>query len=33
MSWSYYGTYSSLWRAEEMGLELEYYFGVQTWVR
>lgn len=33
MPWSYYGTYSSFWMAEMIGLELEYYYGVQAWVR
>jgi len=31
--WSYYGSYRSLWLAEGIGLELEYYLGLETWVR
>src|SRR5262245_29448528 len=32
-SWHYYGSYMSWWMAEEIRLELEYYYGLQTMIR
>jgi hypothetical protein len=31
--WYLYRTYSSFWAAEAIGFELEYYLGVEAWVR
>ncbi len=31
--WYYYASYRSLWHAEAIGLELEYYLGFEAWVR